>query len=81
MNVISFPLIDGSLVNWQQHRENLARLMAEDLVERDAWHTEGEAVRALYRTRKYKMGDIMALVDDVRQIAMQTLVAKEMGGS
>lgn len=79
MTVIHFPLIDGSLVPLRQYHQDLTQRMADDLVRFNAFSNEQDSIRSLYGTRQYKMVDIMALIDDARQIAMQSVVAKEIG--
>lgn len=78
MTVIYFPLIDGSLVPLRHRHQELAQRMADDLVRLDAFQQERTAIRVLFESRQYKMLDIMALIDDARQIAMQDAVAREM---
>jgi hypothetical protein len=54
--------------------------MAADLSETGAYADRGESVRQLHRDG-YKVLDIMLLVDDARQVAMQDEVARIMVAS
>lgn len=59
-------------------RQDLVVAMAADLVFYDAFRSETDAIRSLYGTRRYNMGYIMLCIDDARQLAFQTVVAREM---
>ena len=51
--------------------------MASDLIRFDAFANEQDAMRALL-ARDYRPFDVFVLLDDVRQVAMQEIVAREM---
>lgn len=73
-----FPLIDGPLVmTVQESREDLVRRMAERLVTYDAYRNEGDAIRCLMM-KGFSPFEAIRFVDDARQVAMQSVVAKEM---
>jgi len=71
-------LLDGPLVD---SRRDLIERMAADLVRYEAHGNEPDAIRSLYGTRRYQMVDIVMLVDEARQVAMQEIVAAEMAKS
>ena len=62
-------------------RKDLVEAMAADLVKYDAFRVEADAIRSLYGTRRYPIGDIMSCIDDARAVAFQDVVAREMAGS
>lgn len=73
-------LLDGPLsVSGPTKRQRLVSDMASDLIRFDAFRSEDEAIRSLYGTGRYQTFDIMALIDDARQVAMCEVVAREMG--
>jgi hypothetical protein len=59
-------------------RQALIDAMAADLVRFEAHACEADAIRALYGCRSYTIFDIMVLVDDARQTAVQTIIGREM---
>jgi hypothetical protein len=67
-------LIDGPLVNVR--RAELVAKMTADLVEASTAGNERDAIRSLFG--RYAIADIMMLIDDVRQAAVQHVVAREM---
>jgi hypothetical protein len=67
------PLIDVSL---SAERASLVAQMAADLLAKDAFADRGKSVRTLMG--RYSTFEIMALLDDARQVAMQHVVAMEM---
>lgn len=78
--MMSYPqvrLIDGPLTDARSRRTALVQRMAKDLVRYDAAQNEADAIRSLFG-RGYTMTDIVMLVDDARQVAMQEIVAAEM---
>lgn len=79
MTIISstFPLIDGPLSAPHESREDLVRRMAERLVTYDAYRNEGDAIRCLMM-KGFSPFEVMRFVDDARQVATQSVVAKEM---
>ena len=77
--ITTFPLRDGSITG--KSRADIVALMAADLARFDAWHTEADAIRTLVARRVYASFDIMRLVDDARQVVVQSLVAREMASS
>ena len=74
-HAVPLRLIDGPVVN--VHRSDIVKRMAADLVRFDAFRTEPDAIRSLFGNG-YGMGDIVMCVDDARQLAVQTVVAREM---
>lgn len=58
-------------------REARVNRMAADLVEADAFATLADAIRLLM-WKGYGSVDIALLADDARQVAMQSVVAREM---
>lgn len=79
MRLQPFFLIDGAAVNPGQTRRETVEKMARDLVQYDAFGNEADAIRSLMWTHRYSPYDVMVLVDDARQVAQQTIVAREMG--
>ena len=74
----TFPalrLIDGPAAPLS--RSEKVKRMAEVLVKYDAWRNEGSAARTL-RNQGYGAFDVLTLIDDARQVAMQSVVAVEM---
>lgn len=72
----AWPLIDGGLHAGEKHRRELVERMAADLVRFDAWRNPQDATRSLFG--RYGYTSIALLLDDARQVAMQTAVAREM---
>lgn len=77
---LNFHLIDGPLLKASAQREALVQQMADDLVRYDAFANESDAIRTLMN-RSYRPLDIALLADDARQVAMQSVVAREMSRS
>jgi AmiR/NasT family two-component response regulator len=77
---LGFVLIDGPVIDSTIKRKAKVEQMAKDLVRYDAFHNEADAIRSLFG-RGYGMADIVMLVDDARQVAMQDVVAREMAKS
>jgi len=73
-------LLDAPLIDARTRRRALVARMAQDLVRYDAHANEADAIRSLYGAG-YPMADIVMLVDDARQVAVQEIVAKEMSKS
>ena len=73
-------LLNGPIMLAPERRQKLVEHMAADLSETGAYADRGESVRQLHRDG-YKVLDIMLLVDDARQVAMQAEVAKIMVAS
>lgn len=73
-----FMLIDGPLVVVGNRRKAIVLAMAAELVRFDAFQCEGSASRTLHN-RGYRASDIFMMIDDARQVAMQSVVAEEMG--
>ena len=71
-------LIDGGLSQQPLPRSQVTALMAADLVRLDAFRSEADAIRALMALKLYTTFEIMTCVDDARQAAVQSLVAREM---
>ncbi len=78
MTCTSLRLIDGPLV--LIGRAEKVNLMAADLVRFDAFQNEGSACRTL-RNQGYSAFDVLTMLDDARQVAMQSVVAAEMAQS
>jgi hypothetical protein len=68
-------LVDGPLL--PVRRKTLVERMAKDLIRYDAVTPEADSIRSLFG-RGYSMVDIVMLIDDARQVAMQAIVAREM---
>jgi hypothetical protein len=85
MRLIPFALVDGAVVHPTVSRSDVVKAMAARLVEKDAFRNEGDAIRCLmWRDplnghTEFSPYDVMVLVDDARQLAMQEMVAREMG--
>jgi hypothetical protein len=73
-------LIDGPLLLAPERRALLIEHMAADLLETGAFVDRSESERQLHRDG-YPCLDVMILVDDARQVAMQDVVAREMSRS
>ena len=74
IRLLDAPLIDAQMTR----RARLVKCMAADLIRYEAAHNEPDAIRSLYGTRRYQMADIVMLIDDARQAAVQEIVAAEM---
>ena len=74
---MNLRLVDRSVRSVHQHRQSMVRQMARDLVRYDAHANEADSIRSLFG-RGYSMVDIVILIDDARQVAMQEIVAREM---
>lgn len=74
--VTTFPLRDGPLAG--KTREEVVAAMGADLVRFDAWRNEADAIRALMWRGVYSSWEIMRELDNARQAAMQSVVAKQM---
>ena len=70
-------LIDGPLLLAPERRAMLIEHMAADLLETGNFVDRRASEQQLYRDG-YLALDVMILVDDARQVAMQEIVAKEM---
>jgi hypothetical protein len=70
-------LLDGPLMAYRERRKAVAERMAKDLLRFESYLTEQDAIRSLYGAG-YPMADIVMLVDDARQLAVQEIVAMEM---
>lgn len=68
-------LIDGPVVDTR--RTELVMRMAKDLVDNDAMGSERDAIRLL-AFKGYRASCILMLVEDARQVAVQSVVAREM---
>ena len=60
-------------------RENLVRQMAADLERFEAYANSSDAIRSLIG--RYPPLDVALYADDARQVAMQSVVAREMARS
>lgn len=76
---MTFPL-NASLADLREARADLIQKMAADLIRFDALGNEADSIRSLYGAG-YSAMDVMMLIDDVRQVAVQALVAREMNES
>jgi hypothetical protein len=73
-------LVDGALsANPRTQREAAVQHMAADLLKLGTYGSEREAIRSLFG--RYRAGEIMALLDDARQLAAQEAVAEVMSAS
>lgn len=70
-------LIDGPLLETDMRRTDLVARMAKELIRQDTYHTERDAIRSLVGNG-FSALDVMVVVDDARQVAMQHVVAMEM---
>ncbi len=70
-------LVDGPLMLAPERRAAMVLNMGADLLEADAFRDRSDAIRHLY-TKDYPTVDIMVLVDDAMQWAVQAVVAAEM---
>lgn len=73
-------LIDGPLMTTPERRAARVEAMAFLLRQTNAYADRGDAVRFLM-ARGFSTLDILLLVDDARQVAVQDVVAREMGAS
>jgi hypothetical protein len=80
VNISLFPLRDGALTEPRETREDLVRRMAQRLVTYDAYRNESDAIRCLMM-KGFSPFEVCKFVDDARQVAMQDVVAREMGRS
>lgn len=74
----------GQVVTFPAARESRADLvarMAADLVKYDAWRNKDDALRSLVFGCRYPSFEAVMYLDDVRQAAMQMVVAREMSAS
>lgn len=76
---MTLPL-NASLAELREARADLIQKMAADLIRFDALGNEADSIRSLYGAG-YSAMDVMMLIDDVRQVAVQALVAREMSES
>lgn len=74
-HAVPLRLIDGPVTSIR--RAELVARMAKDLVKYEAAADERDSIRSLFG-RGYSMPDIVMLIDDARQAAMQEIVAREM---
>lgn len=59
-------------------RKALVERMASDLIRFGAVANEQDSIRSLFGNG-YSMVDLVMCIDDARQVAMQEIVAREMG--
>lgn len=72
-------LLDGPLMLAPERRAAMALNMGAELLENDCFRDRGDAIRHLMASPTgWSAVDIMMLVDDARQWAMQAVVAAEM---
>ena len=76
MSIVNFThrLIDGPLV--VVNRKERVEQMAAALIEAATFGDERDAIRSLIG--RFTPVDVMMLVDDARQVAVQSTVAREM---
>ncbi len=74
-HAVPLQLLDAGIVNVS--RTDMVERMAQDLVRFDSFRCESDAIRSLFG-RGYSMVDIVMVIDDARQVAMQDIVAREM---
>ncbi len=80
MTILASFLVDGPLMTAPERRTATVARMARLLAEADAFAIRGDAIRHLLASG-YPVSDVFILVDDARQVAMQTVVAREMSAS
>lgn len=68
--IITFPA--------RESRAALVARMAADLVRYDAWRNKDDALRSLVFGCRYGSFEAVTYLDDARQLAMQSVVAREM---
>jgi hypothetical protein len=78
--VMNSFLIDGPLMSTFDRRKAMIERMAKDLVKFDAAQNEADAIRSLM-ARGYSPFAVLRYVDDARQVAFQSIVAREMAKS
>lgn len=64
-------------VDFRARRRSLIERMAADLVRYEAHAVESDSVLCLYG-RGYDLKDVMPLIAEVRSVAFQAIVAREM---
>jgi len=75
-HAVPLRLIDGPLVS----RADMVERMAKDLVRFDSFRNQADAIRSLHGAGHSMVYAVM-MIDDIRQAAMQIVVAREMSGS
>lgn len=75
--VTSFPLREVPLTF--RPRSEVVTEMSALLVQYDAWRNEADALRVLIWRGNYSSFEAQRYLDDARQGAMQSVVAREMG--
>lgn len=70
-------LVDGPLMLGPERRMAMALNMGAELLEKDAFRDRADAIRALHAAG-YPVVDVMILVEDAMQIAMQAIVEVHM---
>ncbi len=75
-SILDMPirLVDSAAV--QVNRAERVAAMAKTLIECGTYASERDAIRSLFG--RYGIADIMMLIDDARQVAVQSAVAREM---
>lgn len=70
-------LLDGpiSVSGALSRRQRLVSDMAQVLLKYDAFRSEADAQRCLFALKRWSSFDILACMDDARQVAMQETVA------
>jgi hypothetical protein len=76
---MTLPL-NATLAEIREARRDLVCKMAFDLIRFEAIANPGDSVRSLIGAG-YAPSDVFMLIDDVRQVAVQAMVAKEMSES
>jgi len=73
-------LLDGpiSVSGALSRRQRLVSDMAQALLKYDAFRNEADAMRCLLVQRRWSTFDVLACLDDARQVAMQEMVAEAM---
>lgn len=69
-------IIDNPLVENKTYRTAMLELMVAVLIREQTFNIEADAIRSL--RADFAMADIIMLIDDARQAAMQDIVAREM---
>jgi hypothetical protein len=79
--VTHIRLVDGPLVDTKTWRTLLVERMANDLIRAPGTANSEVAAMRTLRICGHAMADIVMLIDDARQVAMQDIVAEEMAKS
>lgn len=76
-----FHLVEAPLMSTQQPKVALVERMANVLLMQGAYGSREDAVQALFWAGDFRSFEVARFVDDARQVAVQEMVAREMGES